>query len=104
MKYLKKSNNGDVVLTKSGLAILISLITIISSFSSIVAYGVTVRNDVDNLDKQINDLNIDERLRLCETSIVKTSTEVTEIKEDIKEIKEYLRYLVDQTKDNEVNP
>ncbi len=93
---IKSDGNGGVTIPKWAMIIIPLLIAIITIVASTVAYGVTIKNDVETLKQEWREAepvhtaiinNIETRLDTCEISQATTKTLLSQIQEDIREIK-----------------
>ena len=70
------------------------IIALLSCVVTVVAYGVTMQSDIDNLKEMIDDANIDERINACEKGTLSNQVLIQEMHDDIKEIKVDIKGLI----------
>jgi len=96
---LKSDGNGGLVIKKTTLAAIALLITVLSIVGTVVAYGVTVRSDVDNLQEGYNRIiadskEIETNVALNKNTIITNQEKIIALHSDIKEIKSDVKELI----------
>jgi len=86
--------SSDYKLKKGTLALIMVIIALLSCVVTVVAYGVTMQSDIDNLKEMIDDANIDERINACEKRTLSNQVLIQEMHDDIKEIKVDIKGLI----------
>ena len=96
---MKSDGNGGLVIKKTTLAAIALLITVLSIVGTVVAYGVTVRSDVDNLQEGYNQIiadskEIETNVALNKNTIITNQEKIIALHSDIKEIKSDVKELI----------
>lgn len=101
--WLKSDGNGGYFIHKSTLAFFLGIIALLSCVSTVVAYTVTIKSDVDWLKDRYNQEapeqiktihDLDKRLDTCDTHIAKSEVMLTGLYSDIQEIKQDVKGLI----------
>jgi len=90
-----RNGEDNVTLTKTSIAIMIFIITVLTSVTTVVAFGITLRSDVDhvteinvNQDKQLEDL--DDRLSDVEKIVPVVNTRLDSVDKKLDKISDKL--------------
>ena len=100
---MKSDGNGGYVIQKGTFAAISLLIMLVSVISTVVAYSVTIKTDVDHLKEVYDEVhtgcefNTDEnseRINENQDLIIRNQEQILNMYDDIKEIKEDVKGLI----------
>ena len=96
---IKSDGNGGYNIRKGTLALIMVLIALFSCITTVVAYGVTLKADVDHLKTAVDQAIIDQdgsnnRLLQNEKAILVNQERIIAMHEDLSEIKEDVKELI----------
>ena len=102
---MKSDGNGGVIIGKGVLALIMVVIALLSIVGTVMAYTVTIRADVDNLQdyfaesgprhiETINDIN--DHIAKNQDTIILNQERILSMKEDINEIKLDVKEIVNR--------
>ena len=103
VKIMKSDGNGGYVIQKGVFALITVIIVLLSCVVTVVAYGVTIKSDVNFLKEEYASAGprhtqaideIETRINGCEKANAETRVLITEMYDDIKEIKIDIKGLI----------
>ena len=100
---MTSDDNGGYIIRKSTFALILCLIALLSCIVTVVAYGVTIKSDVDHLKETLDQAALagpiyqtatNDKLIQHEIAIVVNQEKILAINEDIAEIKSGIKELL----------
>jgi len=100
---MKSDGNGGYVIQKGAFALIMVIIALLSCIATVVAYGVSIKSDVDYLKAEYAESgprhtavidSIEERIGYCEKTSAETVVIIKEMHADISEIKADIKELI----------
>ena len=100
---MKSDGNGSYIIQKGTFALVMLLIALLSSVATVVAYGVTIKSDVNYLKESVNRASIDnpiyqdkvnQKLNQHDISIIVNQEKMLDMHNDIAEIKSDIKELL----------
>ncbi len=92
---MARDENGDYVFKKGTFALIVCLITLLGSIITVVAYGVTIKSDVDYLKQSFEDQDlINQKINKHDTAIILNQERIISMHDDISEIKSDVKELL----------
>ena len=98
-----ENKSGDIVIRKAVLGFIVLLIALISSFSTIVAYAVTMKGDIEHVKAEVEqsteqyvqlEKKMDDKLYSYQNEIIRNQEQIISMSEDIREIKTDVKELI----------
>jgi len=103
MPLMKSDGNGGFVIQKGAMALIMIFITLVSCVTTVVAYGVTIKGDVDHLKSAYDEAGprhtevinkLEEKIEFNSKTIIQYQEKIISIQEDITEIKSDVKELI----------
>jgi len=85
---------GEYTFRKGSIAIVMLIIALISCVATVVAYNVTMKNDIEHLQDELDSNLYNERINSCEQECIKNQERIIAMHDDIKEMKIDVKELI----------
>ena len=88
---MKTNGNGEIVIKKGMLVFVVLIITILTSFTSVVVQAATMQADMSVIELKVEDLKeevkiMDTEVETCEQNMIKCGMDIKHIKETLDRI------------------